>query len=139
MWPRETSEPRAAALCGGACARKVRSERAPCLPAAGAVAKDTTLCRDPENRRRCADGSNHCPGQRVWSLRIPTNHCAVATAWLASGQRSGTAHLASRGVEGTAETAAPPEVVAKRWVVHSATTGACESRLELRLRERDDA
>src|SRR5271169_54139 len=52
MWPRETSEPWAAALCGGACTREARSERAACLSAAGAVAQDTTLCRDPEDRRR---------------------------------------------------------------------------------------
>ena len=40
--------------------RKVRSERATCLPAARAVAKDTTLCRDPQDRRRGTDRSDHC-------------------------------------------------------------------------------
>src|SRR5208282_6136671 len=117
MWPRETSEPRAAALCGGACARKVRSERAPCLPAAGAVAKDTTLCRDSEDRRRGADGSDHCPRQGLRTLRLPANHGAVATGWLAGRQGSGTAHLASRGAESAAETKAARAFVAERWVV----------------------
>ena len=43
------------------------------------------------------------------------------------------------GSEGAAETEAAQAVMAERWVVRAAAAGACESRLELRLRERDDA
>src|SRR5579864_7638039 len=52
MWQRETSKPRAAALCGGACPRRVPDERAACLPAAGAVARDATLRANGSDRRR---------------------------------------------------------------------------------------
>src|ERR1700719_4686939 len=113
MWHRETSKPWAAALCGGACAGKVRSKRATCLSAAGAVAKDTTLCRDPKDRRGCADQRHHHVGQRVWALRLPENYGVVARSWLACGQGSGPAHLASRRSKSAAETTATTEALAQ--------------------------
>lgn len=48
---RETSKPRAEALCGRACARGIRIERTACLPAAGARARHTTVCSDSAQRR----------------------------------------------------------------------------------------
>ena len=60
-------------------------------------------------------------------------------ARLAGGQGSGAAHLAAGGAESAAETAATRAVVAERWFVRAAAAGAGQSRVELRLRERDDA
>jgi len=54
-WRRETSKPRAAALCGGACAPAVRIERTACLPAAGARARNTTIRTDSAPGRRCLE------------------------------------------------------------------------------------
>jgi hypothetical protein len=51
---------------------------------------------------------------------------------------SGTAHLASRRAESTAETEAPREVVVERWVMRAAEAGASQRRMELRLREREN-
>ena len=44
-----------------------------------------------------------------------------------------------RGAEGTAEAEATGQVVAQRWIVRTAKTGAAEPCVELRLRQRADA
>ena len=58
---------------------------------------------------------------------------------LAGRQGPGRAHLASRRAEGSAEAEAARAVVAQRRVVRAAASGARQSCLELRLRQREDA
>ena len=45
---------------------------------------------------RCAAPNDHYPRQRVWPLRLPENHGAVADGRVAGGQGSGAEHLAAR-------------------------------------------
>src|SRR5260370_41709915 len=131
MWKREISKPRAAALCGGACPRSAPDERATCLPAAGAVARDATLRAHGSHRRRGPDAGDHRTGQRVRPLRLPEDHNTVGGSRLAGGQGSGAVHLAAGGTESAAETAATGAVVAERRVVRAAAAGAGQSRLGL--------
>src|SRR5260370_33710079 len=131
MWQRETSKPRAAALCGGACPRSVPDERAACLPAAGAVARDATVRANGPDRRRGPDGGDHRACQRVRALRLPEDHNTVGGSRLAGGQGSGAVHLAAGGIESAAETAATGAVMAERRVVRAAAAGASQSRLGL--------
>ena len=48
--------------------------------------------------------------------------------------RRGPRDLTSRGAEGSTETEATGQVVAQRWIVRAAQTGAAEPCMELRLR-----
>src|SRR5271169_3101952 len=127
MWQRETSKPRAAALCGGACPRGVPDERAACLPAAGAVERDATLRTHGSNRRGRSDAGDHRAGQRVWALRLPEDYGGTAQGGLAGRQGSGAVHLAAGGIESAAETTATGAVVAERRVVRAAAAGAGQS------------
>jgi len=68
MWRRETSEPRAAALCGGACAEGIWTAGAARLPTAGARARNTRVRSDPAPGRGCADAGHHQAGQPVRTL-----------------------------------------------------------------------
>ncbi len=70
--------------------------------------------------------------------RLKGHSKSPAACWLASRQGSGAAHLATRGAESAAETAAPPKIVAERWIVRAAVTSAGEAGVELRLRKGDD-
>src|SRR6202050_2515354 len=138
MWRRETSKPRAAAWRGQACTRELPGVRAACLPAAGAVERDTTLRGNLSIRRRCVDARHRDAGQRIRALRLPADHGAVAGSRLACRQGPGATDLAARGVESAAETKAAREVVDERRIVPSAAAGTSEPCVELRFRERDD-
>src|SRR5271155_3324948 len=139
MWQRETSKPGAAAWRGQACARGLSDFRAACLPAAGAVERNTTLRGNLPNGRRCFDARDRGAGQRIRALRLPADHGAVAGSWLACRQGSRATDLAARRVESAAETKAAREAVVGRWIVPSAAAGASEPCVELRFRERNDA
>ena len=58
--------------------------------------------------------------------------------WRVGKDRVG-AYLASRGAEGSTEAEATGQVVAQRWIVRAAKTGAAEPCVELRLRQHTDA
>src|SRR5271163_5095891 len=139
MWRRETSKPRAAAWRGQACTRELSSIGAACLPAAGAVERDTTLRGNLPNGRRCVDTRDRGAGQRIRALRLPADHRSAAGSRLACRQGSSATDLATRRVESAAETKAARQVVVERWIVPSAATGTSEPCVELRFRERNDA
>jgi len=78
------------------------------------------------------------PVNSVWAVRLSADHGAVAECRLAGRQGQGATHLAEGGVESAAETEAPGALVAERRFLCAAPAGTGESRVELRLRERDD-
>src|ERR1700733_8891914 len=121
MSRRETSKPGAATWRGQACTQELPGIRAACLPAAGAVERDTTLRGSLSNRRGRADARHHRPGKRIRAIRLPADHGAVARSRLACGQGSSAADLAARGAESAAKTKAPGKVMAERRILHSAT------------------
>src|SRR6202795_2058693 len=131
MWQRETSKPWAAAWRGQACTRELPSIGATCLPAAGAVERDTTLRGDLSKRRRCVDARDRDASQRIRTLRLSTNHRSAAGSRLACRQGSRATDLAARRVESAAKTKATRQVVAERWIVPSAAAGTSEPCVEL--------
>src|SRR5260370_24275433 len=100
----ETSKPRATQGRRGTCAQKVWGEGAAGVPGAEAVARNTALRAALSNGRRCVDARHRRAGQRVWPLRLPADHGAVASPGLASGQGSRAADLAARGAGSDANT-----------------------------------
>ena len=119
-------------------ARELPSVGATCLPAAGAMERDTTLRSSLSKRRRCVDARDRGAGQRIRALWLAADHRAVAGSRLACRQGSRATDLATRGVESAAETKAARRVVVERRIVPSAAAGASEPGVELRFRERDD-
>src|SRR5271154_3186629 len=109
------------------------------MPSGEAVARDTTLSAIAAHGRRSADAGDPGPGGKVWAVRLPTHHGAVAGCGVAGGQGSSAADLATRRAEGAAEAAATRTVVARGWFVCAVATGAGESCVELRFCESDDA
>src|ERR1019366_6654208 len=103
------------------------------------MARDTTLSAAAAHGRRSADAGDPGPGRKVWAVRLPAHHGAVAERGVAGGKGSSAADLATRRAEGAAETAATRAVVAGRWFVCAVASGAGESRVELRFCESDDA
>src|SRR5215472_6719451 len=138
MWPRETSEPGAASLCGRAGARAVRDDGTAGLPLAGAVARNPAVRADPAQRRGWVDPSHCHSGQSVRRLRLPADHGAVAESGLAGGEGPGAMHLAARRAESTRQTKTEKTIVAGGRFVCAAATGASESCVELRFCECHD-
>src|ERR1700733_598494 len=103
------------------------------------MGRDTTLSATTAHGRRSADTGDPGTGGKVWAVRLPAHHGAVAECGVAGRQGSSAADLATRRAEGAAETAATRAVVVARWLVYPASTGAGESCVELRLCEGDDA
>src|SRR5208282_4732840 len=103
------------------------------------MARDTTLSAAAAHGRRSADTGDPGPGCEVWAVRLSAHHGAVAASGMAGGQGSSAADLATRRAEGAAEAAATGTVVARGWFVCAVATGACESCVELRFCESDDA
>src|SRR5229473_2884264 len=103
------------------------------------MARDTTLSAAAAHGRRSADAGDPGPSGKVWAVRLPAHHGVVAERRVAGGKGSSAADLATRRAEGTAETAATRTVVAGGWFVCAVATGACESCVELRFCEGDDA
>src|SRR5208282_1516004 len=108
------------------------------MPSGEAVARDATLSAAAAHGRRSADAGDSGPSGKVWAVRLPTHHGAVAGCGVAGGKGSGAADLATRRAEGAAEAAATRAVVARGWFVCAAAAGAGESCVELRLCESDD-
>src|SRR5207249_3152909 len=102
------------------------------------MAWDTTLLAAAAHGRRRADAGDPDPGHEVWAVWLPAHHRVVAECGVAGGQGSSAADLATRRAESTAKTAAARAVMAGRWFVCAVATGACQSGVELRLREGDD-
>src|ERR1017187_3588069 len=104
-----------------------------------AMARDTTLSAAAAHGRRSADAGDPGPGRKVWAVRLPAHHGAVAERGVAGGKGSSAADLATRRAEGAAETAATRAIVVGRWFVCAVAPGAGESCVELRFCESDDA
>jgi transposase InsO family protein len=81
------------------------------------MARDTTLSAAATHRRRSADAGDPSPGGKVWAVRLPAHHGAVAECGVAGGEGSSAADLATRRAEGTTETKATRAVVARGWCV----------------------
>jgi hypothetical protein len=81
---------------------------------------------------------DHRTGQRVWPLRLPANHRAVASPRLAGWQGPYAGRLALRGVESAGKTRVPGTVVFERRVVHPTAARASEPGVELRICQRVD-
>src|SRR3974390_2769170 len=109
------------------------------MPSGEAMARDTTLLAVAAHGRRSADAGDPGPGIEVWAVRLPAHHGAVAERGMAGGKGSRAADLATRRAEGAAKTAGARAVVAGGWFVRTVASRACESRVELRFRESDDA
>src|SRR5438067_3567625 len=109
------------------------------MPGSAVMASETPLSAAAAHGRRSADADDSGVGHEIWKVRLPAHHGVVAECGLAGGQGSSAADLATRRAESTAETAATRTVVAARWFVYPATTGASESRVELRFCESNDA
>ncbi len=84
-------------MCGGACAGATRVVGTAWLPAAGAMARDTTIRAESCAGRRWPHPSDRCPGDAVRALRLPEDRGTAAGCRLASGQGSGVADLAAGG------------------------------------------
>src|SRR5271169_5977398 len=112
---------------------------AACLPAAGAVERNTTLRSALPNRRRCSDARHRGAGERIRALRLSADHGAAAGSRLACGQGSRATDLAARRAESATETKAARQVVVERRIVPSVAAGTREPCVELRFCERDDA
>src|ERR1039458_6330136 len=102
------------------------------------MARNTTLSAAAAHGRRSADAGDPGPSGKLWAVRLPAHHGAVAERGVAGGEGSSAADLATRRAEGAAETAATRAVVVAGWFVRAVATGACESCVELRLCEGDD-
>src|SRR5271156_4841027 len=109
------------------------------MPSGEAMARNATLSAAAAHGRRSADASDSGPGSEVWALRLPTHHGVVAACGMAGGQGSSAADLATRRAEGAAETAGARAVMVGGRFVYPAAARACESCVELRLCESDDA
>src|SRR5208282_2820801 len=109
------------------------------MPSSEAMARDTTLSAATAHGRRRADTGHPDPGREVWAVRLPAHHRVVAECGVAGGEGSSAADLATRRAEGAAEAEGARAVVVSRWFVRTDAPGAGESRVELRLREGDDA
>src|ERR1700678_1811412 len=103
------------------------------------MARNATLSAAAAHGRRSADAEDPGPGCEVWAVRLSTHHGSVAERGMAGGQGSSAADLATRRAEGAAEAAATRAVVVGGWFVRAVATGACESCMELRFCEGDDA
>src|SRR5450432_406027 len=102
------------------------------------MARDTTLSAAAAHGRRSADAGDSGSGGKVWAVRLSAHHGSVAERGMAGGEGSSAADLATRRAKGTAEAAAARAVVARGWFVCAASTGVCESCVELRFCEGDD-
>src|ERR1019366_7430443 len=85
-------------------------------PSGAAMARNTTLSAAAAHGRRSADAGDPGPGCKVWAVRLPAHHRAVAECGVAGGKGSSTADLATRRAEGAAEAAATRAVVARGMV-----------------------
>src|ERR1017187_7314689 len=103
------------------------------------MARDTTLSATAAHGRRSADAGDSGPSRKVWAIWLPAHHGVVAECGVAGGEGSSAADLATRRAEGAAEAATTRTVVARGWFVCAVATGACESCVELRFCEGDDA
>src|ERR1035437_7282656 len=103
------------------------------------MARDTTLSALAAYERRSADAGDPGSSCKVWAVRLPAHHGAVAECGMAGGQGSSAADLATRRAESAAEAAATRAVVARGWFVCAVAPRAGESCVELRFREGDDA
>ena len=65
------------------------------MPSGEAVARDTTLSAVAAHGRRSADAGDPGPGGKVWAVRLPAHHGAVAECGVAGGKGSSAADLAT--------------------------------------------
>ena len=107
-----------------------------CLPAAGAMARDTTIRADSSGGRGCSDPSDHCPGSEVRAIWLPEDHSVAAECGLGSGQGPGAADLAAGGAESAAKTKAARTAVAERRFLCTTEAGATEPALLRNSRSR---
>src|SRR5450631_2921609 len=103
------------------------------------MARNTTLSAAAAHGRRSADAGDPGSSCKVWAVRLPAHHGAVAERGVAGGEGSSAADLATRRAESAAEAAATRAVVARGWFVCAVAPRAGESCVELRFREGDNA
>lgn len=104
------------------------------LSGAGRFSQLGALCTATPRGRDGFNGFNPGAGWPIWSLRLPAGACITGVTGLAGQSWSGDAHLAPRGIEGSAQAAQTRLAVAERWLLYPSSSGTAQPRLVLGLR-----
>ena len=120
-------------------AKQYGVERAACLPAAGAVARDATLRRDPADDEDALTRAIIALASQYGRYGYRRITALLQGAGWQVGKDRVQRIWRREGLKVPQKQRAARAVVAERWLVRAAAAGAGESRLELRLRQRHDA
>jgi hypothetical protein len=108
------------------------------VPAAGPMPGHAALHADSANRRGCADHGDHRAGQSLRAVWLPESDGTAEPGRVQGRQGPGAKDLAAGRAEGAAKAASAQSTVAQRRIVRAASAAAHQSRVELRLHDRDD-